>query len=139
MRCAPIVRGSLSSRAAALELLDGAGDDLDATLAFELGARGLLVGEMVQLALNLEVALDAARIEAAILDGLAHGAAGIVLMAAIGEAALRLQLLDVREALRRALVSIPELDLAHARRVEQQAALGQQDEVAVRRGMTALR
>ena len=58
-------------------------------------------------------------------------------MRAVREAAPRGERLDVRERLAEPVRRLPELELAHPRRVEHETAAGQEDELAVRRRVPA--
>ena len=90
-------------------------------------------------ALQLAIAVPAPRIEAAFVDGRPHGAAGLQLMGAVPEAAASRQRLDVGEHRRDAGLRLPQAELAHARRVEDEPALRQEDQFAMRRGVAAAR
>src|SRR5512135_1521914 len=108
--------------------------DLPAELLLGL-APGLLVlfeDQLLELAALLEVALEAARVERAVGDRLPHGAARLVPVAAVLEPAARRQLLDVTERPEEALLTGPQLELAHARRIDQQSASRQGDELPPR-------
>ena len=84
--------------------------------------------EALHLVLQLQEAFEAVGREGAVFDRLLHRAARLVAMPAVGEVTAGGQLHDVLEGLARAFVLRPELQLAHARRVDQQAAaLRQQD------------
>src|SRR5262245_17065901 len=96
----------------------------DLGLPLLLQAREIVLAEMElpQLALELAVALQAPGRQLAALRRGFDGAAGLALVPAIGEAAALGERLDVGEGGLDALVSLPELDLAQARRVDDQAA-----------------
>src|SRR5204863_3113594 len=68
-----------------------------------------------------------------------HGATRLDAMAAVAEPAAGRVALDVLEGLLHRVADVPELQLAHARRVEQQAAAGNGHELAVGRGVTPFR
>ena len=121
-----------------VELLHRLVDGLDLALVVDLRADVLARLEALQLVLQLQIALEAVRRERALFDRLLHRAARLVAMAAIGEVAACGELYDVVEGLARAFGLRPQLQLAHARRVDQQAAaVRQQDQVAMARGVAA--
>lgn len=107
--------------------------DLDPLLLHEAGQLILADVELVQLALELAVALQTLGRQ----PGL-DGAAGLTLMPAVAEAAAHGQLLDVREAgLDARQVSFPQMQLAQPRSVDEQAARGGEEQLAMRGGMAA--
>ena len=91
--------------------------------------------DRLQLALQLRVALPALPRQRAVGERLADRAAGLLIVGAVGEAAAPRDLLDVAEGLLE--VGVPELQLAHPGRVEDDAAAGQQDQLAVGRRVPA--
>src|SRR3954454_12649759 len=93
--------------------------------------------ELPQLALELAEALQTLRRQRATHGRGLDGAAGLPLMLAVAEAALLPQLFDLREGRLDPLVPFPELDLAQARRIDEQAAAGGQEQLAVRGGVPA--
>src|SRR5207248_1562735 len=90
-----------------------------------------------ELALQLLVARVAAAVELAAGEGPPDRAARLAAMRAVGEAALRGERLDVRERLAEPLRRLPELELSHPRRVEDEAAAREEDELAVTRRVPA--
>src|SRR5262245_48650807 len=105
-------------------------------LAFEQRALVLLLRERRQFILQLQVALETVRGETAFLDRRLHRAARLVSMPAVGEVAGQPELLDIVERLAYRLVHVPQLQLAHARRVDDEAAGWQFHQLAMRRRMT---
>ena len=97
----------------------------------------LLAREPLELALQLAPALVALEVERPVRERRAHRAARLLRVRAVGEAALRRERLDVSERGLEAGVRVPELQLAHARRVEHEPAVGQRHELAVRRRVPA--
>src|SRR5918994_5858074 len=87
----------------------------------------------MQLALELPVARVAVAVERTVGERAAHGAPRLPLVPAVVEAAPADERFDVAEGCVEPLAHVPQLQLAHARRVEQQPATGQPDELAARR------
>src|SRR5262245_17799630 len=118
---------------AVLGLVDG----LDPLLLLQAGQSVLAEAGRLQLALELAPALQALGRKLAARDGLFDSAAGLAAVAAVAEAAARGQLLDVGEGGAETLLSLPELELAHAGGVQDQPAAGQQEELPVGRGVAS--
>src|SRR5436305_5989606 len=93
--------------------------------------------ELPQLALELAEALQTLRRQRTAHGRGLDGAAGLPLMLAVAEAALLPQLFDLREGRFNTLIPFPELDLAQTRRVDEQAAAGGPEQLAVRGGVPA--
>ncbi len=95
--------------------------------------RELVLAPLVKRELTLELTerLEPLRLEPAVVGGLAHGASRLLLVAAIAEVTAVGELVDVAEGVFEA--AFPELHLAHAGRVDDQAASGQDQQLAVRR------
>src|SRR6185503_14552751 len=85
------------------------------------------------LPLQLAIALEPRLGEHAARDGDNDGAARLAGMAAIAEAAALADRLDVGERAGDSLAGLPQLQLAHARGVDQDAAAGEQHELTARR------
>src|SRR5690606_24407074 len=100
-------------------LVEGLAEDAGFGLLGEAGRE--LVGGAGDLVAKLEEVRVAVRIQRAGLDRRAHRAAGFAIVAAIAEAALLGQRLDVGEVLLDILLA-RQLQLAHARRVDQAGA-----------------
>src|SRR2546428_13566060 len=105
--------------------------------ALRRGTHILLLLEMLELALKAAEAREARRIEGAGLHRSAHRASRLDRVPAIAEAALRRELVDLRECAAKSVVGVPQLDLAQAWRVDDQAASGKTNQLAAHRGMTA--
>src|SRR5919201_1284184 len=84
-----------------------------------------------ELPLQLPPAAQTVKLEDAVVDGGLDRAAGLALVCAVVEAALRRELLDVRE--RGSEVTFEQLQLAQARRVDHEAAALETEQLAVRR------
>src|SRR5215207_2535836 len=89
------------------------------------------------LSLQLAIACVALAFERAVHERALDRAPGLTFVRAVGEAALGSQRLDVAEGRAEALVRIPELQLTHPRGIEQQAAAGQDDQLASRGRVSA--
>src|SRR6185437_9714925 len=100
-------------------------------------ARVLSDRERAQLALELAVALEPLARQPAVGERRSDRTARLALVAAVREAAARGQLGDVGERLVERLLAGPELELAHPRRVEQDRAARERDELAVGRRVAA--
>src|SRR5581483_6463749 len=87
--------------------------------------------DRLELALQLHVRLPALTCERAVGERVPNGASRLTVVVAVGEAAAARDLLDVAERLLE--VGIPELQLTDARRVEDDAAGWQEDQLSVRR------
>ena len=61
----------------------------------------------------------------------------LVAMLTVTEMTARAQVIDIVEGLLQRVRDVPQLELAHARRVDEQAALRQQDQLTMTRRMTA--
>src|SRR3712207_116850 len=70
--------------------------------------------EVRRLALHLAVAVDPTLGQLSVLDREAHRAAGLRLVAAVGEPAADRELLQVGERAQEPLVAVPQLDRAQA-------------------------
>src|SRR5579864_6116104 len=106
---------------------------------FGAGSRiglALLEGE---LALQLAVGIPARPIQRTVGQRRLNGTAGLRAMPAIVKAARRRQRLDIGERRRDAAVCVPQAKLTHAGGVEDQRAVGQQDQLAMRRRVAAKR
>ena len=103
-------------------------------------ALALLVGEGVGLGLEVAELADELRIaiqafggEGTVADGGQDGAAGLGLVGAVGEAARGGQVLDLGEGRGDPLGAVPQLQLAQAGRVQDQATAGPDDQLAAGR------
>src|SRR2546428_11473874 len=105
--------------------------------ALRRGTHILLLLEMLELALKAAEAREARRIEGAGLHRSAHRASRLDRVPAIAEAALRRELVDLRECAAKSVVGVPRLDPAQAWRVDDQAASGKTNQLAAHRGMAA--
>src|SRR5581483_6280177 len=121
----------LHPRPAVLVLLDAV------AAAFHARLPVVLVLLEAELALELAVALPACPIETAVRQRGAHRTAGLADVAAIVEAALREQGFEIGEGGGDASTCLPKPELAHARCVEDQRAVRQEDQLAMRRGVAA--
>ena len=81
----------------------------------------------VELAAELVVAHQPIGIEVALFGGRDHGAAGFVPVGAVAETALLGERLDIRKRCFHRVCVGPELDLAHSGRVDQDAAVRQDE------------
>src|SRR5262245_17335684 len=97
-----------------------------------LGGGGVLL-----LAEQLAEAEEAPGVEEAVSDRLPHGAARLLLVAAVGEEAAPGQLGYVGEGDVEVGVGVPQLHLAQAGAVDEQPALRQTHQLAPRRGVPA--
>src|SRR5213083_161015 len=88
-----------------------------------------------ELALQLAPRAEAVELEATVVDRGENGTAGLACVCAVAETALGSERLDVLE--RGAEVTLPELQLAQARRVDRQRAVGQLHELAMGRRVPA--
>ena len=94
--------------------------------------------ERADLGLQLPVALPPLGCEPAVLERRLNGAVGLVLVAAVTEAAARGQIGNLLEGRSAVLgVRVPERELAHAGRVEQQPAARPREQLAVRGGVSS--
>src|SRR5215217_5394154 len=91
--------------------------------------------QCAQLAPQLRVTRHALVRQATVRDGGDDGAAGLTRVPAVTEAALGRERRDVLERALDGYVVRPELHLAEARRVDEQSAAGEQDELALGRGV----
>ena len=94
---------------------------------FGLGLWVILNAVEVQFALQLVVGGPARCIKHASVQRLDDGATGLGIMGAIVKPALSGKRLDIGEGCRHPVAGIPQTQLAHARRIEQQSTAGQQD------------
>src|SRR5918996_57883 len=94
--------------------------------------------EVTQLPQQLAVALEPFRGEAAVLHGGEDRTPRLALVGAVGEPTPRGEVGDVRKSPVDAPVGIPEAELPHAGRVEDEAAAGEQDQLPVRGRVPAL-
>ena len=106
-------------------------------LAFVFQLRELVLAPLVmrQLALQLAKRLEPLRLEPALVGRPPHGASRLLLVPAVAEVAVGGQRVDVAERILEP--ALPELHLAHARRVDEQPPAGQPQELAVGRRVTA--
>src|SRR5690606_36243371 len=81
---------------------------------------------------ELLVARQALRSQLPGLDRRAYGAAGLLAMRAVAEAAVRAKTFDVGKGGGECFAGFPELQLPHARRVDEEAAGREHDELACR-------
>src|SRR6266545_3936287 len=131
-RAPPGGTGRLTPRGeTVLRLMDG----LDALLFAQAGEPVLAEADLRQLALELAPALQAFGRELTARHGRFHRASGLAAVTAVAEAAPRGQLLDLGEGGAEPLAGLPELQLAHARRVEDETAAGKHEELPVGRGV----
>ena len=98
---------------------------------FSLGLWVILDAVEVQFALQLAVGGPARCVEHATVQRLDDGATGLGIMGAIMKSALGGKRLDVGEGRRHPVAGIPQTQLAHARRIEQQRTAGQQYQFAM--------
>ena len=91
--------------------------------------------EIVKLLLELDVALPAGGFEGAVVERLPHRAARFGTVPTVTETALCGERFDVLERHAEALFISPQLQLAHARGVDDDAAAGLDDQLAMRRGV----
>src|SRR5207244_9448645 len=95
--------------------------------------------DRTQLALELAPAVEPLARQLAGLHRREHGAARLVHVRAVAEAAIGCELLDVGKGrVQRGSADVPQLKLAEAGRVDYEPAAGQDEQLAVRRGMAAL-
>jgi hypothetical protein len=106
------------------------------TLAFDQRTLVLLTLDMCAFRIQLAEALEPAPGELPGRDCGDHRAAGFVAVAAVAEPAVGGEVRDVRKGLRQA-AAVPQLQLAHARRVDQQPGVGQENQLAVGAGVPA--
>src|SRR5918999_3911846 len=78
-------------------------------------------GEGMELALKLAIARIAVAVERSVGERAAHSASGLPFVAAVVEVTLLRERLDVTEGRVETLADVPELELAHAGCIEQQA------------------
>src|SRR5438067_661681 len=98
-----------------------------------------LAGGVGLLALELLITLPAVEIERALVERRLHRATGLAAMRAIAKPALRSQRGDIGERrLERGGIDIPELQFAHAWRVDHQHARLCHNELAAGRSVPAL-
>src|SRR2546425_13055303 len=90
---------------------------------------------MLQLTLELAPALVPLRVERAGRERGANGAARLLPVRAVREAAFRDQRLNVIEGCFQPVIGVPELQLAQSRRIEHKPAARERDELAVRCGV----
>lgn len=83
------------------------------------------------------VAVEPSCVEPAGGDRRPHGAAGLELVRAVGEAAAGCEFDDLGKGLVHAFVRIPEAELAHAGRVEHECAIRQEEQLPMSGGMAA--
>src|SRR5688500_17720775 len=114
---------------------------LDPGLALFVDLRALVpqpLGGFV-LPAEIEVALVAVRAKRAVVDGGTDSTAGLGVMPAIAESAGARMRDDVGERLVETLVAVPELQLPHAGRVDQQAAARAQEHLPMHARVAAAR
>jgi len=97
----------------------------------------LFGGEELFFPFELVIVGEALGVEVADFGGGADGAAGLGLVAAVAEFALRGELVDVGEGAFQALRGVPELKFAHAGRVDEDAAAGDEEKLARGGGVAA--
>jgi hypothetical protein len=125
---------------AVLQLLDRLPHHAGAALLLDQGSGVLPRLERRELVVQLHVAGQPLRRQAALRDGLLHGTARLVPMPAVREVAPGRQCLDVAEAFATGLGDVPELQLAHAGCVDEEpAAARQRDQLPVARGVASSR
>src|SRR5262245_63865225 len=115
------------------------GSDASSTLLFDLRALVLLAREIRELVLQLQIAFQSARWETAFVHRVLHRTSRLVTMTAIGEVTRGRQRFDIVERFAHRLTRVPQLELAHAWRVDQQTTVWQAHELAVAGGVTAFR
>jgi len=93
--------------------------------------------ECVELGEHRPVVLHPIVVEQTRLDGGVHSAAGLDVVAAVGEPAALRKCINVREGARDAVVGLPHTDGAQTRRVDQDAATRKQEQLSMCRGMPA--
>src|SRR5438105_13582070 len=91
--------------------------------------------DRLQLALQLDVALPALLGERPVRERLANRAAGLAIVVAVGEPAAARDLFDVAEGALE--IGVPQLELADARRVEDDTARRDEDQLAPGRRVAA--
>src|SRR5579862_4702026 len=111
--------------------------DLAGALDVEPGALVLLSGLVLLLRLQLAVTLETLGAEGAGVHGRDDRAAGLGHVAAVAEAAASAKRFDVGKRSRDRLPGVPQLQFAHARRVDQDAAAREEHELAAGARMTA--
>src|SRR2546430_2186835 len=99
-------------------------------LPLRAGALVLQHAQAVHLAGEPKVAVEPLRREVSLLDRGGHRAARISRVAAVGVPARGGELFDVREGAGDALLRVPQLELAHSRRIEQEPAVEKEEQVA---------
>jgi hypothetical protein len=92
---------------------------------------------VLELALELPVAREAREIELSCLQGLPDSATRLGLVGAVAETATGRELGDVLECLLHAVLRLGELQLAHARCVEEEPAARDRDQLPPRRRVAA--
>jgi hypothetical protein len=110
--------------------------DTPLTLAFDQRTLVLLTLDMSAFRIQLAEALEPAPGELPGRDCREYRATGFVAVPAVAEPAVGSEVGDVRKGLRQA-AAVPQLQLAHARRVDQQPAAGKENQLAIRAGVAA--
>ena len=118
-------------------LVRGLRQDLEPPLLFELRVDVLLTRAELLLQVQLAIALEAAGVEPSVSDGVCDGAARLSLMSAIAKAAGFSERVDVGKRAPERLARVPQLQLPHARRVDEDAAARHENHLPVAAGMTS--
>src|SRR4051794_33734586 len=118
-------------------LVGGLGQDLEAALLVELRTLILLAAVMVLLLLKLVIALETERRQGAGGDGRGNRAVRLAGVPAVAETAAFSQCVDFGEGARERVGGVPQLQFAHAGRVDQDAPVGQDQELTGGAGVTA--
>src|SRR5207253_10052216 len=95
--------------------------------------------ERRELVLQFQIALEPFRRDLSLRNRGLHRAARLDAMLAVGEVASGSERVDFVERFAHALAGIPQLQLAHARRIDHQSSIRQHHELTMRRRVTPAR